>query len=75
MKYFWLVIQVRNHGKCAAHPYRVSDGQNLLALRTERFYEGEVIAANICESKKKAYETASALNRQFSESGVYLYNQ
>ena len=66
MTLYYFAVQILEGQKMRACVYRFAEYHNIAA----HLSEPEVVAANICPTKKRAYELANAWNKGFAESGI-----
>lgn len=71
MRYFYIVIIAEENGKYYSFCTRVSESDNLV----HNIHQEKTYAANICGSRKRAYEIVEAHNRSFKENGTYLFDE
>lgn len=67
MKYFYIAVQRKRETGYQAYAIRVSESDNLAAKLAG------YVAANICPTKRRAWEIANAWNNQFIANGTYYW--
>lgn len=67
MKYFYIAVQRKIDSGFYAYFIRVSTSDNLTAKLSD------FVAANICPTKRRAWEVSEAWNRSFIENGTYAF--
>lgn len=67
MKHYYIAVQRERETGFQAYAIRVSESDNLVAKLSGYF------AANICPTKRRAWEIANAWNNQFIANGTYYW--
>jgi hypothetical protein len=70
VKYFYIAVQINEHGKFYAYVIKVSESDNLLCKLRINY----LVSANICKTRKAARDLVTIWNKQFKENGTYLFN-
>ena len=70
MKYFYIVIQVKENNKYYAYTLKVSETDNLLSKLTIK----NIISANICQTKKQAREIIEYWNNNFIKENKFMFD-
>lgn len=69
MKNFYMAVQINENEKFYAYIIKANESDNLLSkLEVEN-----IMAANICDTKKRAKELVTLWNESFKNNGTYLF--
>lgn len=70
MKYFYIVVIVYDNEKYYPYAVKVSENDNLLAKLKIK----GIISANICPTKKEAYNLVERWRDTYTKAGVYMFD-
>jgi len=65
----YIAVQVAENGKNYAYVLKVSESDNLLSKLAIK----GITAANLCSTKKEAFQVAAAWNKSFKNNGSYMF--
>ena len=69
MKNFYIAIQIKENDKFYAYTIKVNTMDNILS----KLEINNIVAANICATKKNAEEIVYLWNESFRNNGTYLF--
>lgn len=70
MKYFYIVVTVYENEKYYSYAIKVSENDNLLAKLKIK----GIINANICHTKKEAYNLVERWRDIYKKAGTYMFD-